>query len=204
MLRRSKAASQRVIVNNKKHGVLRFHRMAWLHSSAESGAPSSVSLEIQPATTLDLEKRCKPLGLEWGSYWETSAPTEPQLRDAERFFNRAPPKLLYSSTDFRTIKISPLPEVAFLGRSNVGKSSLLNAVMGQKICHTSKKPGRTKTMNFFAVGGDDGAGNLGKLVMLDMPGYGAGSRAKWGREIVKYLVGRRQYVSQFPSTELEI
>ncbi len=51
-------------------------------------------------------------------------------------------------------------------------------------------------MNFFAVGGEDGAGNPGKLVVLDMPGYGNGSRAEWGKEIMKYLVGRRQYVGR--------
>lgn len=65
--------------------------------------------------------------------------------------------------------------------------------MGRKICHTSSKPGRTKSMNFFAVGGEDQAGNPGKLVVLDMPGYGKGSREEWGPEIMKYLVGRRQY-----------
>jgi len=132
--------------------------------------------------------------ISFGDYWETSPPSSSQLRDAERFFDRAPPELLYSTTDFRTIKISAVPEVAFLGRSNVGKSSLLNRVMGRKICYTSRKPGRTRTMNFFAVGGEDGVGNPGKLVVLDMPGYGKGSRAEWGKEIMKYLVGRRQYV----------
>jgi len=139
----------------------------------------------------------------FGAYWETSPPSSSQLRDAERFFDRAPPELLYSTTDFRTIKISTVPEVAFLGRSNVGKSSLLNRVMGRKICYTSRKPGRTRTMNFFAVGGEDGAGNPGKLVVLDMPGYGKGSRAEWGKEIMKYLVGRRQYVGRFSIEYLE-
>lgn len=85
-----------------------------------------------------------------------------------------------------------MPEVVFLGRSNVGKSSLLNAVMGRNICHTSSKPGRTRTMNFFAVGGPDEAGSPGRIVVLDMPGYGKGSRAEWGPEITKYLVGRKQ------------
>ena len=52
-------------------------------------------------------------------------------------------------------------------------------------------------MNFLSVGGEDGAGNPGKLMLLDMPGYGKGSRVEWGREIVKYLAGRRQYVRSF-------
>ena len=49
-------------------------------------------------------------------------------------------------------------------------------------------------MNFLSVGGGYGAGNRGKLMLLDMPGYGKGSRAEWGMEILKYLAGRRQYV----------
>ena len=125
--------------------------------------------------------------------WETAIPSASQLYQAERFFLSHPPALLYSSATFRTVEPSTAPEVAFLGRSNVGKSSLLNAVMGKRMCYTSKRPGRTKTMNFFAVGGEDQTGNPGKVVILDMPGYGEGSREEWGEEIMKYLIKRRQY-----------
>ena len=125
-------------------------------------------------------------------YWDTAVPTPTQLLAAERFFNRPTPTLLYSCTEFRNVRLSSLPEVVFLGRSNVGKSSLLNSLMGRKICHTSSKPGRTRSMNFFAVGGEDGIGNPGRVVLLDMPGYGKGSREEWGKEIVKYLAGRKQ------------
>ncbi|KAL9041302.1 MAG: hypothetical protein Q9180_001371 [Flavoplaca navasiana] len=52
-------------------------------------------------------------------------------------------------------------------------------------------------MNFFAVGGEDERGNPGRLVVLDMPGYGHKSRAEWGEEIMKYLVGRKQLVRAF-------
>src|SRR5689334_1347520 len=58
-----------------------------------------------------------------------------------------------------------LPEVAFLGRSNVGKSSLLNALTGQKrLAFTSNTPGRTQTINFYRI---DGA-----VLFVDLPGYG--------------------------------
>ena len=83
------------------------------------------------------------------------------------------------------------PEVVFLGRSNVGKSTLLNAILGSKdLCHTSSKPGRTRTMNGISVNG-------GQLLVLDMPGYGKASREEWGKEIMKYLEHRRAYAFFF-------
>ncbi|KAL8737446.1 MAG: hypothetical protein Q9181_001662 [Wetmoreana brouardii] len=130
-------------------------------------------------------------------HWDTVAPTPKQRRHAELFFLRHEPKLLYSSSTFRNVPRGKVPEVAFLGRSNVGKSSLLNKLIGKNLCHTSKNPGRTKTMNFFAVGGQDEQGNPGRITVLDMPGYGHKSRAEWGEEIMKYLVGRRQLVRTF-------
>ncbi|KAL8942260.1 MAG: hypothetical protein Q9211_001462 [Gyalolechia sp. 1 TL-2023] len=127
-------------------------------------------------------------------HWDTLSPTPKQRRYAEQFFLRQQPKILFSSPTFRDVQRGNTPEVTFLGRSNVGKSSLLNKLMGRNICHTSRNPGRTKTMNFFAVGGEDEQGNPGRLTVLDMPGYGHKSRAEWGEEIMKYLVGRKQYV----------
>lgn len=126
-------------------------------------------------------------------HWETTPPTHAQLKYAERFFAAAPPQLEDSATKFRTVKEMTVPEVAFLGRSNVGKSSLLNAILGKTICHTSKHPGRTRSMNLYSVGGADHKGHPKKLVVLDMPGYGKASRADWGEEIMKYLVKRKQY-----------
>ena len=94
------------------------------------------------------------------------------------------------------------PEVCFLGRSNVGKSSLLNVLLGKKMAHTSSKPGRTKMMNAFAVGGPQDHG-MNRLVVLDMPGYGKGGRVEWGEEVLKYLGKRKQLVRAFLLVDAE-
>jgi GTP-binding protein len=83
------------------------------------------------------------------------------------------------------------PEVAFLGRSNVGKSSLLNSLIGDKLARVSNTPGRTQTINFFAV-------NFGKaaaepeVIFADLPGYGYARVPKaivgeWPKFIEPYL-----------------
>jgi GTP-binding protein len=94
------------------------------------------------------------------------------------------------------------PEVCFLGRSNVGKSSLLNALLCKKIAHTSSKPGRTRAMNAFAVGGAEDNGK-NRLVVLDMPGYGKGGRAEWGTQILKYLGQRKELKRAFLLVDAE-
>ncbi len=83
-----------------------------------------------------------------------------------------------------------LPEIAFCGRSNVGKSSLVNALTGRKtLARTSNTPGRTQELNFF---------NLGDaLILVDLPGYGFAKAPKaqvvgWTRLILDYLKGRRE------------
>lgn len=126
-------------------------------------------------------------------YWDTPVPNESQLAYADKFFapSRHSPVKLWSASKFRMTPFSSLePEVAFLGRSNVGKSTLLNAIMGREMCYTSSKPGRTREMNAFGIGGKKGGES--KIVLLDMPGYGKASRAEWGVEIMKYLQERRQ------------
>lgn len=62
------------------------------------------------------------------------------------------------------------PEVAFLGRSNVGKSSLINALLGSKQAHTSSTPGRTRAINFFAL--HEPNKNKPTIIFADLPGYG--------------------------------
>ncbi len=84
-----------------------------------------------------------------------------------------------------------LPEVAFAGRSNVGKSSLINVLVERKgLVRTSATPGRTQLINFFQVTGDDMALNL-----VDLPGYGYARvplevKRQWGPMMERYLSGR--------------
>ena len=89
------------------------------------------------------------------------------------------------------------PEVAFAGRSNVGKSSLINALTGQNsLARTSNTPGRTQSLNFFVPEfAHETGGEIAPLVLVDMPGYGYAKAPKtqvaaWHRLIGDYLKGR--------------
>ncbi|MGT2910968.1 ribosome biogenesis GTP-binding protein YihA/YsxC [Streptococcus cameli] len=81
-----------------------------------------------------------------------------------------------------------MPEIALAGRSNVGKSSFINTLLGRKnLARTSSKPGKTQQLNFYNI--DD------KLRFVDVPGYGYAKvskteRAKWGKMIEEYLTNR--------------
>ncbi|KAH8701666.1 P-loop containing nucleoside triphosphate hydrolase protein [Talaromyces proteolyticus] len=126
-------------------------------------------------------------------YWDTIPPEASNLAYADKFFtpSRHSPVKLFSAAKFRTIPFdSTEPEVAFIGRSNVGKSSIINALVGQEVCWVSKHPGKTTEMNAFGIGGKKGGES--KIVLLDMPGYGKASRTEWGIEIMKYLQQRKQ------------
>ncbi|TGO30931.1 hypothetical protein BPAE_0002g00210 [Botrytis paeoniae] len=131
-------------------------------------------------------------------HWDTLPPTEAQLAHANGFFTKKPPKHLWSTSQFYAMEFGDSSEVCFLGRSNVGKSSLLNALLNTKAAYTSSKPGRTRSMNAFAIGGHEGSeDNSERLVVLDMPGYGHGGRPEWGKEIIKYLEKRKQLKRAF-------
>ena len=82
------------------------------------------------------------------------------------------------------------PEVAFLGRSNVGKSSLINSLLGEKLAKTSSTPGRTRSINFFAV--RRAGKSQPELLFADLPGYGYAKLSKeisaeWPKFIEPYL-----------------
>jgi GTP-binding protein len=86
-----------------------------------------------------------------------------------------------------------LPEIAFLGRSNVGKSSLINALTGKKgLAFTSNTPGRTQTINFYRIEGD--------CYFVDLPGYGyarapLAQMTEWKKLIDQYLTERKTLIS---------
>ena len=95
---------------------------------------------------------------------------------------------------------SPLPknermEVAFAGKSNVGKSSMINALMNRKaLARTSSQPGKTQTINFYNINEE--------LYLVDLPGYGYAKvseqeKAKWGKLIERYLHGSAQLKAVF-------
>lgn len=95
------------------------------------------------------------------------------------------------------------PEIAFAGRSNVGKSSLLNALTNRKtLARVSHTPGRTQQLNFFALGGDGGGAGTERLRLVDMPGYGYAAVGKekvasWSQLMRDYLRGRASLARVF-------
>ena len=74
-------------------------------------------------------------------------------------------EFLDSCFDVKTIKLPTMPEIVFVGRSNVGKSSMINALLGRKaLARTSSTPGKTVSINFYGIDG--------KVLLTDLPGYG--------------------------------
>lgn len=100
--------------------------------------------------------------------------------------------LIVSAVSQRQYPASQLPEIAFAGRSNVGKSSLINKMLNRKkLARVSASPGKTATINFYDIDKT--------LIFVDLPGYGFAKVSKqekerWGRMIEEYLNGREQLI----------
>jgi GTP-binding protein len=114
-------------------------------------------------------------------------PDEAEIAAAEKLF-AGPCDFYWGAAPASGLPPAGAPEIAFAGRSNVGKSSLINALTGRKaLARVSQMPGRTREINFFAL--------AGKLVLVDLPGYGYAKASKqlaaeWQESIYIYLRGR--------------
>lgn len=90
-------------------------------------------------------------------------------------------KFVISNTDYKLCPTDGKPEYAFIGRSNVGKSSLINMVTNHKgLAMTSSKPGKTQLINHFIINDE--------WYLVDLPGYGYAQRGKEGRETIRIII----------------
>ena len=116
--------------------------------------------------------------------------------EAKEIFN-GKVEFLYSINNPEQFPSYHFPEIAFIGASNVGKSSLINSLVQKKIAITSNTPGRTKQLNFFKLFGyKDG------FIMVDMPGYGFARDSKkniahWQNLSLNYLANRKNLKKVF-------
>ena len=120
--------------------------------------------------------------------------TPDQLAAGEALFRR-PWHFLKSVPDLAGLPAAERPEICFAGRSNVGKSSLINKLVARAVARTSNTPGRTQELNFYAAQG-------ASLFLVDLPGYGFAEAPKervaaWTRLVRDYLRGRARLVRAF-------
>lgn len=110
-----------------------------------------------------------------------------QIYAGRQLFN-IPAEFVLGVAKLEQLPLTEMPEIAFAGRSNVGKSSLINALTGQKgLAKTSNTPGRTQQLNYFNIGD--------KIHLVDLPGYGYAQAPEkmvkqWQNLIFTYLQGR--------------
>jgi GTP-binding protein len=113
---------------------------------------------------------------------------EPDAVEAGRRLFAREARFVAGAASPGAVPADTLPEIAFAGRSNVGKSSLVNALTGRRmLARTSKTPGRTRQLNFFDLGGE--------LMLVDLPGYGYADASKaaiesWTGLVRRYLRSR--------------
>jgi GTP-binding protein len=121
---------------------------------------------------------------------KTEAEAQGELLESGRLLFAGPCDFVEGAARVEQLPDSDLPEIAFAGRSNVGKSSLVNALTGRKtLARVSNTPGRTQQINFFVLSR--------RLMLVDLPGYGYAAAPKqkvdaWTGLIEDYLRGRRQ------------
>lgn len=105
-------------------------------------------------------------------------------------------EFIVSNTQYKKCPKPEVPEFAFIGRSNVGKSSLINTLVNKPgLAKTSSRPGKTQLINHFSI-------NNKQWYLVDLPGYGyarvsKSSRAKWADMIDEYLLNRRNLICTF-------
>ena len=120
-----------------------------------------------------------------GTYLFPSRAIAPEQLEAGRLLFARECRFVAGAAEAAALPAESLPEIAFIGRSNVGKSSLVNALTGRRmLARTSNTPGRTRQLNFFLL--DE------RLLLVDLPGYGYAAAAKsavaaWTRLIEAYL-----------------
>ncbi len=146
---------------------------------AETEIEAEIETEIEIETETETENEIEIL---------TPDSIEEAALEAGRRLFAQPCDFVTGAATLAAIPAPELPEVAFAGRSNVGKSSLVNALTGRRtLARVSNAPGRTQQLNFFRLGG--------RLMLVDLPGYGYARAPKsavraWTRLVDAYLRGR--------------
>jgi GTP-binding protein len=114
--------------------------------------------------------------------------------DAKKIFN-GNCEFMFGAHNYSQVAASSYPEIAFIGASNVGKSSLVNSILNRKIAIVSNTPGRTRQLNFFKINEGFTQNFSEGFVLVDMPGYGFARASNkdmehWQKTALEYLIKR--------------